>query len=231
MAAAVQTIHELRSLLAKRFPSAVPLPQQQDALRTGIGALDRALPSGGLPRSRITAWTPGPGETALLQHAAAQARARGDRVAWIADAGRAWTSSWDPGILLVRPADAGVALECSEILLQAGGFGLVVLQGAAASEIERVRLSRSLKDQRGALVWVAEESSMAALRIETRLAAEQVRWMRNSLGEPIQIKGVTLSAHVHAPGWERTASISLGFDHFTPRIALEPGVPDRRGAS
>ena len=64
---------ELKQALSERFPDAQPIAYRTTgAVATGIAALDGMLPAGGLPRGRLSLWTPGGGATAIL-YAATQA--------------------------------------------------------------------------------------------------------------------------------------------------------------
>src|SRR5688500_20148644 len=78
---------ELKAALEQRFPNAQPVAYRTGgSVATGISALDNMLPAGGLPRGRLSLWTPGGGATAIVYAAAQAAAARGERAAWIAGA-------------------------------------------------------------------------------------------------------------------------------------------------
>src|SRR5207253_1071091 len=50
-------LRALQELLQLRFPDAAPLTQRTtQAVPTGLAPLDEALPSGGLPRGKLTVW-------------------------------------------------------------------------------------------------------------------------------------------------------------------------------
>jgi RecA/RadA recombinase len=180
----------LRTGAAPRETSALP------RLATGIAALD-ALLGGGFPRGRVTEIT-GPlssGRTSLALAVIAAATRAGE-IAAVVDAADAFdpASAAAAGIdlsrvLWTRPSRPREALRCTERLLEARGFGLVVLdfaseavvdarmQGAAQRAVsERSssswrRISRSATASGTALVLVA--SSMraglfAALSLEAR---------------------------------------------------------------
>src|SRR6476469_3982607 len=92
----------LRALIEQRFPDATPLTggsQTTEQVATGIGALDKILPNGGLPRARLAVWAPQGGATAILRAACHSVVAGGERAAWIDGdntlAGEFW--SQDPG--------------------------------------------------------------------------------------------------------------------------------------
>jgi len=105
-------------------------------LPTGIGELDELL-GGGLPRGHLSEIVGGPssGRTGLLHALLASATQRGE-VAAVVDL----TDTLDPPslaragadlerVLWVRPPAPQTALKCAELILNAGGFGLVALDG------------------------------------------------------------------------------------------------------
>src|SRR5438093_7218343 len=109
-------------------------PERVARLSTGLAVLDEAL-GGGLPRGRVTglAGAPSTGRTGLACAIAAAATRAGETIAWVdpadtlepeaaAAAGIALAR-----LLWVRPRGVSDAFRASEILLGAGGFGLVVL--------------------------------------------------------------------------------------------------------
>src|SRR5438132_7245754 len=109
-------------------------PETAPRLATGLSALDAVL-GGGIPRGRITELA-GPrsaGRTGLAAAIAASATRAGETIAWVdpedaldpeaaAAAGIALAR-----LLWVRPRGVPDALRAAEILLGAGGFGLVLL--------------------------------------------------------------------------------------------------------
>src|SRR5687768_6682890 len=135
---------ELKNALSQRFPNAQPIAYRTSgAVATGIEELDNFLPASGLPRGRVSLWTPGGGATALLYAATQAVAGRGERAAWIDGAGTIAGDSWKPGALLLKPEGELESLICAEELLRSGGFGLVVLSGAGRAFLqEDVRLSR-----------------------------------------------------------------------------------------
>jgi hypothetical protein len=117
---------------------------------TGIAALDELL-GGGLPRGHLSEIAGGPssGRTALLHALLASATRRGE-VAAVVDV----ADALDPPslaragadltrVLWVRPPSAKTALKCVELILGAGGFGVVALDGVGT------RIARPLPRQ----VW------------------------------------------------------------------------------
>lgn len=149
------TALELRRLLEQRFPDALPVTYgTTETVPTGVAFLDAILPSGGLPRGRLTRWQAGGGATALLRGACVRSCSHGERSAWVDGAGVIAGASWPPGPVLLRPPDARAALECAEVLLRSTGFALVVLAGARPDPMAHWRLARAAREGGGALVVV-----------------------------------------------------------------------------
>lgn len=132
MSAAAALLHQLGRPGAIRLGTAHPT--RDERLLTGVVGLDAAL-GGGLPRGRISelVGARSSGRTGLACRIAATATALGETIAWVdpddtlepeaaAAAGLDLTRT-----LWVRPRDAGDALQATELLVGAGGFGLVVL--------------------------------------------------------------------------------------------------------
>src|SRR2546427_8322638 len=157
-------------------------------LSTGLPALDSAL-GGGLPRGRITELA-GPrstGRTGLACAIAARATRAGETIAWVdpadvLDPEAAAAAGVDLArTLWVRPRQAPDALRATEILLRAGGFGLVVLDvdaalGRAGAGVWP-RLARAAGQARTALLVVMparQAGTFAALGLE--VVARRVRW-------------------------------------------------------
>ena len=70
MPATAADLSSLRSILEQRFPDATPVTHRTtDQVASGISQLDRALPSGGFPRGRLSVWAPLGGATAILRAA------------------------------------------------------------------------------------------------------------------------------------------------------------------
>ena len=80
------SIAALRALIEQRFPDATPLTggaQTTEQVATGIAALDKVLPNGGLPRGRLSVWAPQGGATAILRATCYSIVLGGERSAWI----------------------------------------------------------------------------------------------------------------------------------------------------
>src|SRR5437870_10633324 len=161
-------------------------PERVARLPTGLAVLDAAL-GGGLPRGRVTelAGKPCTGRTGLACAIAAAAMRAGETIAWVdpADAlepeAAAAAGIALARLLWARPRSVRDAFRAAEILLGAGGFGLVVLDVDASRTTTGVwpRLARAAERTRSTLLVVAprrEAGTFAALGLE--LGARRVRW-------------------------------------------------------
>lgn len=222
----------LREVLESRFPDAIPaVYRTAGGIVTGVHALDRALPNGGLPRGRLSTWQRGVGSAALLRAACLETVRRGERAAWIDSHLTACPDvSW-AGVALVRPEKAGDALLCAEELLRCGGFALVVLWGAETRGAERLRLCRAAREGGSAFVETSAEGHMAAVRIRSWAGADSLRWERSEVGEPIRLKEVRVRVRATALGWSQEAEVSLPMASHAHRLSLEPTLVSRRGAA
>ena len=232
MAANLAQVLTLKEALESRFPNAQPVAYRTaGAVASGISALDNFLPANGLPRGRVTLWTPGGGATAILYAAAQAVARRGERAAWIDGAGTVAADSWQPGPLLLKPEGEVEALICAEELLRSGGFGLVVLSGGgSAFTREDVRLSRAVREGGGAFVALSATSSVAHLRVASRITPDGYRWRYNPFGEPAEVVEVQVHVEAQAMGWSGRAAVSLPVRTHSYRTALDPALVDRRGA-
>lgn len=230
------SVVELKEVLARRFPGAVPVTYGTvGAVATGVAALDAVLPGGGLPRGRLTVWEPGGGATAVLQGACGAVVERGERAAWVDGArmltGRPGASAGGngPAPLVLRPEGGRAALECAEELLRSGGFGLVVLSGAEAVGTEAVRLSRAVREGGGAFVVMTGGASVAALRLRSRISPEGYRWRRDPFGDPAEVESVRVEARVWGMGLSKRTEFLLPVVHHELRLSLDSELADRRG--
>lgn len=229
--AATAAIHDLRERLAHRYPDVLPLSwRTAQAVGTGIVRLDGLLPNGGFPRGRMTVWSPGGGATAVLRSACRSVVAQGERSAWVDGAGMVLGDSWPAGPLLLRPSSSLEALECAEELARSGGFGLVVLSGDRGLERVVVRLGRAVRTGGGAFVALSQASSVAQLRMRSRLLEESWKWRRGPFGEPMEAEAVVMRVEAWSLGWRGRTEIRLPVRSHDARLAPESRLVDRRGA-
>jgi hypothetical protein len=171
-------------------------------LPTGLGPLDAAI-GGGLPRERVTE-VAGPrsgGRTGLACAVAARATGAGETIAWV-DVEDALDpeAAADAGVVLartlwVRPRGPREGWRAAEILLRAGGFGLVVLDldegaGRAPATATLVRLARAAAETRSTLLVVTPRAvigTFAALGLEAR--ARRARWSGGA-GRLVTLDGI-----------------------------------------
>lgn len=221
---------DLRRQLAERFPGAVPLPARRDhGVSTGIAAWDRILPNGGFPRGRPTLWSaPAAGAVALLGAACREVLTSGQRAAWI-DASRTLGPGWIDGPLVLRPRTPLLGLRFAELLLESGGFALVVLHGVPLERTQLFRLGRAAHEGGSAFALIAEGPLTAALRLTSRYLPERFVYARSPFGDPAVLRSVTLALEATASGWKAHTTVSLALDSHDVRRALDPGLADRRG--
>jgi hypothetical protein len=223
------SVAALRALVEQRFPDALPITHRTTAVATGLAPLDQILPSGGLPRGRLSAWHSLGGATAMLRAACLTTVRGGERSAWIDGRGRMGGVVWDDGPILLRPKSPLHALRTAEELLRSGGFGLVVLSGIEPARTETVRLTRAVREGGAAFVTLAQESSMASLRLTSRLLPNGYRWRRDPFGGPAEAQLAVVRVHAQAPGWNAHTDLSLPVIHHELRLSLDPKLADRRG--
>jgi hypothetical protein len=181
-------------------------------LTTGLPELDATI-GGGLPRGRISELT-GPrsaGCTGLAGTIAAGATAAGELVAWIDP-----TDALDPEtiaatgltllrMLWVRPRDVTDAFRATDILLAAGGFGLVVLDVTDHSPHRPTPWTR--------LARTAERTDTALL----------VLGAHHRVGATCAL---ALELHTRYACWSRRSDTSVLLDGVTSRLAV---VRNRHG--
>ncbi len=182
-------ILQLRSEIQARFDIPLEIRKRLETNRfsTGIPAIDE-LTDGGIPRGALTeiCGTESSGRTALMFTLLGLATRRGECCAWI-DAAGAFDpqSACDAGVDLERVlwvncgGNAEHALKATDLLIQAGGFSLVVMDLADTpdKEARRVplaswfRLRHAAERTDAALVVVERQinaRSCSALQIEMR---------------------------------------------------------------
>lgn len=228
------SVAALRALIQQRFPDATPLAgtltggsQTTEHVATGICALDNVLPNGGLPRGRLSVWAPQGGATAILRASCHSVVAQGERSAWIDGDGVVAGAFWADGPYLVRPKSRLHALRAAEELLRSGGFSLLVVAGAEPQGTETVRLTRAAREGGTALVTIGSATSMASLRLTSRLLRYQ--WRRTPFGDPAEAETATVRVDTRTVGWSAHAVFPIPVLHHELRLSLESELADRRG--
>jgi hypothetical protein len=228
--AAAANLSSLRSILEQRFPDATPVTHRTtEQVASGISQLDRALPSGGFPRGRLSVWSPLGGATAILRASCWSVVASGERAAWIDGEHTLTSNSWIDGPVLLKPATRRLALRAAEELLRCGGFALVVLSGAEPMGSETVRLTRAAREGGAALVFLTTAAAMSSLRVSSQLDPNAYRWKRTPFGEPAVVDDVLVRVRARAMGWNAHTQFLVPVLHHELRLSLEPGLADRRG--
>jgi len=196
-----------------------------ELLPTGISGLDTVL--GGIPRGAVTDIF-GPtssGRTSLLLALIAQMTAREEFCA-VVDASDAFypTSAAAAGVALERllcirtAGNAEHALKATDLLLQAGGFGIVAMDlGDIAPETARrislaswYRLRRAVENTQTALVVIERTPlarACAALAVEC--ARNRIQWS-GAPGCSQLLRGVTFAAERRKPLRPASATIDAG---------------------
>ena len=197
MKAAVSKV-ELESDMASRFGDAFKLHEKAvvETLSTGIDEID-AL-TGGLPRGSLSEIF-GPassGRTSLMYSMLAHATSREETCALVdtndvfaPTAARAADIDFDRLLWIRCAGNLEHAFKATDLLLHAGGFGLVILDlgDVAGKEARRIisswwyRFRHTLEDRPTVLTVISEEActrSCAALTLELKGAAE---WSGNLL--------------------------------------------------
>lgn len=220
----------LRTLIEQRFPDATPLTHRTaEPVATGIQPLDLILPSGGLPRGRLSVWMPQGGATAILRAACSTVASNGERAAWIDGLGTIAGQFWDEGPILVRPANRRNSLRAAEELLRCGGFSLIVLAGSEPAGTEMVRLSRAAREGGAAFVALTSHTSMASIRLVSRILPHSYVWRRSAFGDPAEACSASVKVRAQSLGWNKSTEFRVPIVQHDVRSALEPGLPDRRG--
>ena len=224
------SVAALRALIQQKFPDATPLTggaQTTEHVATGIDALDKVFPNGGLPRGRLSVWAPRGGVTAILRAACHAIVGAGERSAWIDGENTIAGAFWSDGPYLVRPTSRIHAMRAAEELLRSGGFSLLVLAGSEPQGTETVRLTRAAREGGTALVCIGDNAAMASLRMTSHLV--RYRWRRTPFGDPADVQDVTVEVNARAVGWSARTDFPLPVMHHELRLSLESALADRRG--
>jgi hypothetical protein len=236
MRVAVLPLQSLRVELQSRFdvPFEIRERPERKLLPTGIPAVDQ-LTEGGIPRGTLTeiCGSESSGRTALMFALLGRATIRGECCAWI-DAAGAFdpASAAEAGVDLDRVlwvncgGNAEHALKSVDLLIQAGGFGLVVMDLADTPDPAARRISlaswfrlRHAAERTGAALVAVERQinarSCSALQIEMR--SLKPVWAGKLL------RGVAAQAesrkHYHSRTADFTAVCSSPYSSVAPAVS------------
>lgn len=191
-AAAIQLRAELRSRFDVPFEAGKRREKKQ--IPTGIPAIDR-LTQGGIPIGALTeiCGAESTGRTTLIFALLAHATRRGYCCAWIDTAGAFDpASAVEAGVDLARVlwvncgGNAQHALKSTDLLIQGGGFGLVVLDMADTPDaIERriplaswFRLRHAAERTGAALVAIARQvNARSCSELQIEMSAKKPLWI------------------------------------------------------
>lgn len=222
---------DLRRLLAERFPDAAPLSERRrEGISTGLATWDRILPNGGLPRGRVSLWAAerSAAATALLGHACQAVVGAGWRAAWI-DGPHSLGPTWPDGPMVLRPRTPLLGLRFAELLLNSGGFALVVLHGIPLDRTTVFRLARASHEGGGAFVAVAEGVLPAGLTLRSQWLGDRAVIAPSPWSIGARLVTVPVALEVMASGRRATAVIECDLPVHRLRGCLTPGLVDRRG--
>jgi len=232
-----------RARFGSQFPGVrvgAPPAEPVRRLPTGIGGLDELL-GGGLPRGHLSEIVGGTssGRTALLHALLASATQRGE-VAAVIDL----PDALDPPslaragvdlarVLWVRPPSAQIAVRCAELILAAGGFGLLALDGLGARPgrpLPRHVWPRLAQVTRRAgavcLVCAPRRHAGGAAALALSMTQRRVRWSARLL------EGITATAVLSRSRFgpaERAVELRLGERRTAlGGVHVEPQPPPER---
>jgi recombination protein RecA len=223
-AAVLQLRADMEARFASRFDSPMEIRKKPETglIPTGIAAVDELL-AGGVPRGALSeiCGAESSGRTALAVAILGQATRRGECCAWI-DAAGAFdpASAVEAGVELERllwvncGGNAEHALKAVDLLIQAGGFGLVVLDlgDTPDKEARRIplaswfRLRHAAERTGAALVAVGRQvsaRSCSSLQIEMRRGKQGPVWVGKLL------RGLAATAESRKHYRSRTAEFTV----------------------
>ncbi|HEV2170892.1 MAG TPA: ATPase domain-containing protein [Candidatus Binatus sp.] len=201
------------------------LTRKDRRLSSGLVPLD-ALTDGGIPRGRISEITgrAGSGKTSIAASFAAFATRRGEVAAWLDASGTfdpesmmaagvelrrmLWASMATSRSPLVKGERLGVRsrrqsaiVKAAELVLEAGGFGLVVVDFGEAprslTHASALRIARAAERSGAAVIAIAPWrmcGTFAALSLSTNRA--ETSFSRLAPGSPVMFDGIAVDAMV-----------------------------------
>lgn len=206
MATAPLLLHDVRL--------GVPQARPFERIGTGVEAIDR-LASGGIPRGALTEiyGPPSSGRTSLLFAIMARVTANQEYCALV-DASDAFdpASAADAGVHLSRVewircgGNAEHALKAADLIVQAGGFGLIAMDladtpprtAARISLASWFRLRHAVERTPAALVVIEQmlnAKSCSTLQLELR--ARDIRWSGEQYGKLLRGMDVRAESRKH----------------------------------
>jgi hypothetical protein len=188
-------------------------------LSSGVAALD-ALLGGGWPQGKVgeLAGPDSSGRSGVAVATVAAATARGEVVAWFdatdtLDPASAAAAGADLGrVLWVRPRGVEEAVRAAELVLEVGGFTVVVLdfgsgvpsaqgRGGKGRGALRLRLARAVERAGAVALVLAERPWVGTLAgVTVALGRGEARWGEGASGEPRWLAGIALKAQVERGG-------------------------------
>jgi len=179
---------------------ALPPPRTVERIPTGIPAID-SLCSGGIPRGALTEiyGPPSSGRTSLLMALMAQVTANEEYVAVI-DTSDAFNpaSAVEAGVQLSRllwircGGNAEHALKAADLIVQAGGFGMIAMDladtppstAARISLASWFRLRHAVERTPAALVVLAQSlNARSCSSLQLEMQPEEVLWTGDQSGK------------------------------------------------
>ena len=90
-------------------------------------------------------------------------------------------------------------------------------------------LSRSAREGGSAFVALTSHTSMASLRLTSRIIPESYRWRRSPFGDPAEARSAMIRVRAYSLGWNRQTEFPIPIETHDQRMSLEAGLVDRRG--
>lgn len=217
-------VERVRTVIAERFPEAIPRPPlPAPVLSFGIPEVDSLLPSGGLCRGRIAeiVGEPGSGRTSLVK---SLVREMSGAIA-IVDPDRS-LAPWDfTGLSSLIWMVRGDAHYSADVLLRSKSFDLVVLFDARprSSSAPLVRLQRLAEESASVCLFVGKTSQGASL-VTTRLTTKGGEFTFEGL--PSVLRGRTVVVRLEKGGPHASTEVVFR-EEETDRLLSHPEAPDR----
>ncbi len=229
---------QVESALAGRFPSPFTFRSQDVTETVSVGIPEIDFLAGGLPRGGLTEifGPPGSGRTSLLHSVLATLTARDEFCAWI-DARDAWDphSAGAAGVelkqvLWVRCGNIEQALRATDLVLQGGGFSLLVLDlgDLVPQAVRRVplnawfRLRRVVENTPTVLVLLEQEPcAKNCASLVLRVRRETAYWSGEAARQHAHLlRGMEIHAELLHRRFERAAMSPTSSARFSTSTGL-----------